>query len=107
MHCCTSSYRIGGMDLHEYLSREGSMTPEELAAKAGIRNVDQIRQWRHRYGGRVPKPAYAMAIETATDKLVTRQELRPKDFWLIWHELPAPKAPKPKKSTSVATEGQG
>lgn len=95
MCCCTNSYRIGFMQLHEYLSRPGSLTPEELAARAGIRNVDQIRQWRHRYADRVPSPAYALAIERATDGVVTRADLRPKDFWLIWPDLKAPKS-KPK-----------
>lgn len=30
------------------------------------------------------------AIERATQGAVTRQELRPDDYWLIWPDLPAP-----------------
>lgn len=33
----------------------------------------------------------AVAIEKETQGVVTRQELRPHDYWLIWPDLPAPK----------------
>lgn len=74
------------MRLHDFLET-GAMTPEELAAAAGIPNVDQIRQWRHCYGGRVPSPANCVAIEAATDRKVMRWDLRPDDWHLIWPEL--------------------
>lgn len=39
-----------------------------------------------------PVPAtYCVAIERVTNGLVTRQELRPDDYWLIWPDLPTPK----------------
>ncbi len=75
-----------GMRLHDYLE-SGAMTPDQLATKAGIRNVDQVRQWRHGYGGRVPNPANCVAIELATEGKVTRQDLRPDDWQAIWPEL--------------------
>lgn len=33
---------------------------------------------------------HCMAIERATNGAVTRQELRPDDYWLIWPDLTAP-----------------
>lgn len=46
-----------------------------------------VNQWVH---GERPIPVLAcLAIERATDKAVTRQELRPTDWHLIWPELAA------------------
>jgi DNA-binding transcriptional regulator YdaS (Cro superfamily) len=50
-----------------------------------------VNQWvkRHR-----PVPRrFAVAIERATGGKVTRQNLRPDDYWLIWPDLPAPQTP--------------
>lgn len=41
-------------------------------------------------------PELCVAIERATDGQVTRQDLRPEDYWLIWPDLPAPR-PEPVK----------
>ena len=50
--------------------------------------MDEIaRQWQHGYASRLPGPAYCVAIEKATAGAVTRQELRPGDWRLIWPEL--------------------
>lgn len=38
-----------------------------------------------------------VAIERETDGAVTRRDLRPEDYWLIWPDLPKPKATKSKK----------
>lgn len=35
-------------------------------------------------------PAISLAIERATAGAVTRADLRPDDYWLIWPDLPAP-----------------
>lgn len=73
------------MDLDSYLSQPG-VTATGLAAELGI-NPDQIRQWRHRYAARYPSPANCVAIERATNGLVTRRDLRPDDWQDIWPEL--------------------
>ena len=39
------------------------------------------------YGHKHPSPTVAAGVERATDGLVTRQQLRPKDWALIWPEL--------------------
>lgn len=39
------------------------------------------------YGHKHPSPAVAAGIERATEGLVTRKELRPDDWFLIWPEL--------------------
>lgn len=84
------------MRLHDYLLLPDSLSPEALCAAAGIPNVDQVRQWRHAYGGRVPSPANCLAIERATGGAVTRADLRPDDYWEIWPDLKAPKSAKKK-----------
>ena len=33
---------------------------------------------------------YCLAIESATNGAVTRQDIRPDDYWLIWPDLKAP-----------------
>jgi len=78
------------MNLHDYLQSPGALTPKQLCESAGIKNADQLRQWRFGYGGRKPDAPYCVAIERATGGQVTRQELRPDDYWLIWPDLPAP-----------------
>ena len=40
------------------------------------------------YGLRKTAPEFCYAIERATSGAVTRKELRPKDYWLIWPDLP-------------------
>lgn len=47
----------------------------------------QLRQWIHRYDGRLPGAAYCVAIEGVTDGKVTRRDLRPDDWQDIWPEL--------------------
>jgi DNA-binding transcriptional regulator YdaS (Cro superfamily) len=47
-----------------------------------------VNQW---VNGDRPIPApYCVSIERTTGGQVTRQELRPDDFWLIWPDLQAP-----------------
>jgi DNA-binding transcriptional regulator YdaS (Cro superfamily) len=48
--------------------------------------------------GGTPSPANCLSIERATDGAVTRQDLRPDDYWLIWPDLPAPKRTKTAKA---------
>ena len=78
------------MNLSEYLSMDGALTVAELRQAVGARSDAQVRQWQHGYAGRLPSPANCLAIERATNGAVTRQDLRPADFWLIWPDLPAP-----------------
>ena len=33
---------------------------------------------------------FCSVIESATDGEITRQDMRPKDYWLIWPDLKAP-----------------
>lgn len=75
------------MNLHDYLSAPGNKTANQLAQDAGIKNVQQIRQYQHRYAGRLPGAAHSVAIEKATDGAVRRWDLRPDDWHRIWPEL--------------------
>lgn len=75
--------------LSKYLSRDGAQA--HLAASLG-KSTAQVWQWKERYSDRKPSPANCLAIERATEGAVTRQDLRPDDYWLIWSDLPAPVA---------------
>ncbi len=75
------------MNLNDYFNSAECMSISELASLIGIKNDAQIRQWQHGYSGRIPSPENSLAIERATAGQVTRQELRPDDFWRIWPDL--------------------
>ncbi len=65
----------------------GSMTA--LANHLGVR-LPTVSQWGQ---GMRPVPVrHCVAIERVTGGAVTRQELRPNDYWLFWSDLPAPVA---------------
>lgn len=80
------------MDLNSYLSAPGAPTVSELRDRMvglgfEVKSDAQIRQWRVRYRGRLPTPIYCVGLERATDGAVTRKDLRPWDWHLIWPEL--------------------
>jgi len=66
-----------------------------LAAVLGVTKA-AVGQWKTE-GRQVPLE-HCLAIEKATDGVVTRAHLRPDDYWTIWPDLPAP-------SESVGAEG--
>jgi DNA-binding transcriptional regulator YdaS (Cro superfamily) len=75
------------MQLHEYLSKEG--TQAKLATDLGI-SPAQVWQWKK---GLRPVPVeLCSGIEKATSGEVTRKELRPDDWQEIWPELVKAKA---------------
>lgn len=47
-----------------------------------------VSQWKG--DGRNVPVEHCVSIMRATSGVVTRQELRPDDYWLIWPDLPAP-----------------
>jgi DNA-binding transcriptional regulator YdaS (Cro superfamily) len=57
-----------------------------LAARIGV-SASAPSMWKAR--GSVPAH-YCLAIERATEGQVTRSDLRPDDYWLIWPDLAAP-----------------
>lgn len=80
------------MDLKTYLNSPGSLTVSELRSRMAalgypIKDVAQLRQWQHAYSGRRPSPENCAGIEAATGGKVTRRDLRPDDWFLIWPEL--------------------
>ena len=82
------------MDLDQYLSSPGAMTVTQLRQRMQALGYDvksnaQIRQWRHKYAGRGPSEANCMGLELATGGAITRKEMRPDDWHLIWPELAA------------------
>ncbi len=75
------------MELNDYLKSPGALSVRELASAIGVKSDMQVRQWQCGYAGRKPGPIYCVAIERATNGLVTRRELRPDDWQAIWPEL--------------------
>ena len=58
-----------------------------LAALLGVTKA-AVNQWKS--DGRQVPPKHCLMIERGTSGQVTRQDLRPDDYWLIWPDLPAP-----------------
>ena len=79
------------MNVKEYLQTSG-ISGQKLAVMINVapsylsQMISAMRPW---------KPAYCVSIERITEGKVTRQDLRPNDYWLIWPELKAPKNAKP------------
>jgi DNA-binding transcriptional regulator YdaS (Cro superfamily) len=76
------------MDLKAYLSPMTTQEREAFAERCGttrghLQNVAY---------GKTCAPLLATAIWRESDGKVTRQEMRPADYWLIWPDLPPPKA---------------
>lgn len=61
-----------------------------LSALARALNVKPptVHQWAD--GDRPVPPQHCVAIERNTAGAVTRADLRPDDYWLIWPDLPQP-----------------
>ena len=80
------------MDLDQYLSTPGAPTVSQLRERMRelgyvVKSDAQIRQWRHRYGGRKPDPENCVGLEKATDGGVPRTEFYPDDWQKIWPEF--------------------
>jgi DNA-binding transcriptional regulator YdaS (Cro superfamily) len=91
------------MNLDQYLSSDGAPSVAQLRERMRslgykVKSDAQIRQWRHGYAGRRPDPENCVGLELASDGIVTRRELRPDDWQLIWPEL-APKEASAKRSS--------
>ena len=74
------------MNLKEFLAIVPRGRISCFANKTGI-SVVYMSQLTHGQDGRVPSPELCVVIERESNYLVTRQELRPKDFFLIWPDL--------------------
>ena len=74
------------MTLNEYLKTLPSGGQGEFAKDCGITHT-YLSQLSSVQDGRVPSPALSLVIWNKSKKVVSRQELRPSDFWLIWPDL--------------------
>jgi DNA-binding transcriptional regulator YdaS (Cro superfamily) len=72
------------VDLKTYLTKLDVAKRDELATACGttLGHLQNIY-----YGLRTCAPGLATAIEQATEGAVTRRDLRPDDWHLIWPEL--------------------
>jgi DNA-binding transcriptional regulator YdaS (Cro superfamily) len=75
------------MNFKNYLNQLPKEKRHELAQLGGT-SVGQLNNIAYRCS--TCAPAIATFIERFSDGVVTRQELRPDDYWLIWPDLPAP-----------------
>ena len=72
------------MNLSQYFEARGRGAATQLAEVIGAHSSD-LSNWTT---GQRPVPVkFAVAIEAATDKVVTREDLFPTDWHLIWPEL--------------------
>jgi DNA-binding transcriptional regulator YdaS (Cro superfamily) len=78
------------MDLSEYLKAERGRTGE-LAAMLSV-SGSLVTQWA---SGKAVSAERCPEIERATAGAVTRRDLRPDDWWLIWPELVTAEHPAP------------
>lgn len=70
------------MNLSDYLKTERGKTAE-LAAALGV-SASLVTQWA---AGKPISAERCPAIESLTGGAVTRRDLRPDDWWLVWPEL--------------------
>ena len=71
---------------------EAGLTQVALADRLGVRR-GVVNHWC--CGREAVPPKHCAAIEAATGGKVTRRDLRPDDWWLIWPELIDAKHPAP------------
>lgn len=85
------------MNLDTYLST--IETAVSLASKLGVSPgfISQLRS-----GFRPISPQQCVAIERATGGTLTRRDLRPDDWWLIWPELVTADFPIQKQTKEAA-----
>ncbi len=77
------------MELTQYISSQGRGAISRLAVSIGA-HVPDVSRWA---SGKRPVPERAaVAIERATEGAVSRRDLRPDDWHLIWPELAPAKA---------------
>ena len=91
------------MKLRAYLDQLPRGETTLFAAKAGISPV-YLSQLAARQDGREPSPELCLVIWRTSNFKVTREELRPDDYWLIWPDLIEATAGKAvTKDSSVTT----
>lgn len=72
------------MKLREFLKQKGRGSLGKLAREINV-NLPDLSAWAN---GKRPVPIHhCLAIEKATNGEVTRKDLRPDDWHLIWLEL--------------------
>jgi DNA-binding transcriptional regulator YdaS (Cro superfamily) len=80
------------MTLDQYLSSPDALSITELRLRMrslgyAVKSNAQLRQWQHAYGDRAPSPENCVGLELATGGAISRKDLRPDDWWLLWPEL--------------------
>ncbi len=85
------------MELKDFTSKLPHGGVGAFALKVGISTI-YLSQLAARQNNREPSPELCVVIERESGGAVTRKDLRPDDWHLIWPELAKPKrTPKPAK----------
>ncbi len=79
------------MDLRTYTDKLPHGEMAKFAARCGITPI-YLSQLAAKQDGRVPSPKLCNVMVRASSGALTRQELRPDDYWEQWPDLPAPAA---------------
>ena len=88
--------KIIRMTLSDYINTQGRGAITALAKQIGAHAPD-VSRW---VAGERPVPVgRCVAIEVATKRAVSRKDLKPKDWQLIWPELT--QSPKRKETANV------
>lgn len=87
------------MQLRTYLNSAPRGTAAAIAKAVDVSPV-MVTQWAN--GVKLVPTERCLAIERATAGAVTRADLRPADYWLIWPDLKAPKKAKRQPATQDA-----
>ena len=86
------------MQLRTYLNSAPRGTAVEIAKAVDVSPV-MVTQWAN--GVKAVPTERCLAIERATGGKVTRADLRPDDYWLIWPDL---KPPRKSRTARAAVE---
>ena len=72
--------------------RDSPIQPAERAQLASLIGCSEQYLYRCLTGRQDMSPKDAVRAEQLTHWRLTRTLLRPNDYWLVWPDLPAPKA---------------
>jgi len=89
------------MDLRTYLKSLADEDARESFAQRCSTSLGHMRNCLYVEGKKLA-PETCVLVERATDGEVTRRDLRPDDWWLIWPELVTAQFPIPGKRSRKA-----
>lgn len=71
-------------------TEKAPVTPAERAEIAALAGMNEQYLYQCITGRKAMKPLEALRIEGLSGGRLTRRDLRPNDYWLVWPDLPEP-----------------